>query len=50
MLFPADNVDLSSFSIPKCGETAQYDPGDWYISVRKKENAAKSQTYTVELR
>ncbi|MBT3834676.1 hypothetical protein HOF56_00335 [Candidatus Peribacteria bacterium] len=50
MLFPADNVDLSSFSIPKCGNTEEYDPGDWYVSVKKKKNATETQTYTVELR
>jgi hypothetical protein len=50
MLFPAQNVDLSSFSVPKCGDSASYDPGTWYISVRKKADGAGTQSYTVELR
>lgn len=50
MLFPSANVDLSGFAIPECGKSAEFDPGTWYISVKKKKGARESQSYTVELR
>jgi hypothetical protein len=50
MLFPADNVNLSSFAVPKCGDTVNYDSGTWYLSIKKKRDAEQSQSYTIELR
>jgi hypothetical protein len=51
-LFPADDVDLSSFAMPKCNETSEFDTGTWYISIQREEgtDAAERKTYSIEWR
>ena len=49
-IYPAEDVDLFGFEGPSCGKTYEYPSGTYYVSVKKTEEAAGSQTYTVELR
>ncbi|HLC75515.1 MAG TPA: S-layer homology domain-containing protein [Candidatus Peribacterales bacterium] len=49
-IYPSEDVDLFGFEGPVCGESYDYPPGTYYVSVKKKKEAAGTQTYSVELR
>lgn len=49
-IYPSEDVDLFGFEGPVCGESYDYPPGTYYVSVKKKAEAAGTQTYSVELR
>lgn len=49
-IYPSEGVDLFGFQGPICGESYEYPPGTYYISVKKKSDATGVQTYSVELR
>ena len=49
-VYPAEDVDLFGFEGPSCGESYEFAPGTYYVSVKKKTEAAGTQGYSVELR
>ena len=49
-IYPSEDVDLFGFEGPVCGDSYDFPPGTYYVSVKKKMEAAGTQTYSVELR
>jgi hypothetical protein len=49
-IYPSEDVDLFGFQGPQCGDSYDYPPGTYYISIKKTPPAAGSQSYTIELR
>ena len=48
-IIPGPSVELSSFDSPKCNEEFEYEPGKYYISIRRAPPAMQKQNYTIEL-